>query len=72
MTNRVTTCSFHKFGEYFPGTATREDRGRGKGKEYAVNVPLKDGIIDEAFESVFEPVCKFHDFSAEAQHFPFS
>ena len=31
-TNRVMTCSFHKFGEYFPGTGTQEDRGRGKGK----------------------------------------
>lgn len=50
------TCSFHKFGEYFPGTGTQEDRGRGKGKGYAINVPLKDGITDEAFQSVFEPV----------------
>lgn len=55
-TDRVMTCSFHKFGEYFPGTGTLEDRGRGKGKGYAVNVPLKDGITDESFKSVFEPV----------------
>lgn len=55
-TDRVMTCSFHKFGEYFPGTGTQEDRGRGKGKGYAINVPLKDGITDEAFQSVFEPV----------------
>ena len=27
---------------------------------YAVNVPLKDGITDEAFKSVFEPV-SFYD-----------
>lgn len=55
-TDRVMTCSFHKFGEYFPGTGTQEDKGRGKGKGYAVNVPLKDGITDEAFKSVFRPV----------------
>jgi histone deacetylase 1/2 len=55
-TDRVMTCSFHKFGEYFPGTGTQEDKGRGKGKGYAVNVPLKDGITDQAFKSVFEPV----------------
>ncbi|GLB34288.1 putative histone deacetylase [Lyophyllum shimeji] len=55
-TDRVMTCSFHKFGEYFPGTGTQEDRGRGKGKGYAVNVPLKDGITDQSFRSVFEPV----------------
>ncbi|TFK43973.1 histone deacetylase complex, catalytic component RPD3 [Crucibulum laeve] len=54
--DRVMTCSFHKFGEYFPGTGTQEDKGRGKGKGYAVNVPLKDGITDESFQSVFEPV----------------
>lgn len=55
-TDRVMTCSFHKFGEYFPGTGTQEDRGRGRGKGYAMNVPLKDGITDEAYKSVFEPV----------------
>ncbi|KAJ8517772.1 hypothetical protein ONZ45_g5102 [Pleurotus djamor] len=54
--DRVMTCSFHKFGEYFPGTGTQDDRGRGKGKGYAMNVPLKDGITDESFKSVFEPV----------------
>ena len=55
-TNRVMTCSFHKYGEFFPGTGTLQDRGRGKGKGYAVNVPLKDGVTDESFRSVFEPV----------------
>ncbi|EMD33755.1 hypothetical protein CERSUDRAFT_142079 [Gelatoporia subvermispora B] len=55
-TDRVMTCSFHKFGEYFPGTGDIRDRGRGKGKGYAVNVPLKDGINDESFMSVFSPV----------------
>ncbi|KAG6828313.1 hypothetical protein H0H92_008428 [Tricholoma furcatifolium] len=55
-TNRVMTCSFHKFGEYFPGTGTQDDRGRGKGKGYAINVPLKDGITDQSYRSVFEPV----------------
>ncbi|KAF9535172.1 histone deacetylase RPD3 [Crepidotus variabilis] len=55
-TDRVMTASFHKFGEYFPGTGTQEDRGRGKGKGYSLNVPLKDGITDEAFQSIFEPV----------------
>ena len=55
-TDRVMTCSFHKFGEYFPGTGTLSDRGRGKGRGYALNVPLRDGITDEAYKSVFEPV----------------
>ncbi|KAJ7087666.1 hypothetical protein B0H15DRAFT_842800 [Mycena belliarum] len=55
-TDRVMTASFHKFGEFFPGTGTQEDRGRGRGKGYSLNVPLDDGITDEAFKSVFEPV----------------
>lgn len=55
-TNRVMTCSFHKFGEYFPGTGTQEDLGTGKGKGYSINLPLKDGMTDESFKSVFEPV----------------
>jgi acetoin utilization deacetylase AcuC-like enzyme len=55
-TDRVMTCSFHKFGEYFPGTGTQEDKGMGRGKHYTVNVPLKDGITDESFKAVFEPV----------------
>ncbi|KAG6828309.1 hypothetical protein H0H92_008424 [Tricholoma furcatifolium] len=55
-TDRVMTCSFHKFGEYFPGTGTQEDKGRGRGKGYSINVPLKDGITDEGFISVFDPI----------------
>ncbi|KZT37499.1 histone deacetylase [Sistotremastrum suecicum HHB10207 ss-3] len=55
-TDRVLTCSFHKFGEYFPGTGHVDDRGTGKGLGYSVNVPLKDGLTDDAFKGVFEPV----------------
>ena len=58
-TDRVMTCSFHKFGEYFPGTGTLRDRGRGKGRGYALNAPLKDGITDAAYKSVFQPVSHF-------------
>ena len=66
-TDRVMTCSFHKFGEYFPGTGTQDDLGRDKGKGYAVNVPLKDGITDESFKSVFVPVrCGRVDFGENA------
>ncbi|KAJ7052207.1 histone deacetylase RPD3 [Mycena amicta] len=55
-TDRVLTCSFHKYGNYFPGTGAQEDRGMGKGRGYAVNIPLNDGISDDSFKSVFEPV----------------
>ncbi|KAG4301205.1 hypothetical protein PCK1_002515 [Pneumocystis canis] len=57
-TDRVMTCSFHKYGEYFPGTGSIEDIGIGKGKYYSVNIPLKDGIDDESYESVFKPIIR--------------
>ncbi|XP_074602063.1 histone deacetylase 2-like [Brevipalpus obovatus] len=56
-TDRVMTVSFHKFGyEFFPGTGELEDIGIGKGKYYSVNFPLRDGIDDEAYESIFQPL----------------
>lgn len=55
-TNRVMTVSFHKFGEYFPGTGDIRDIGSGLGKNYALNFPLKDGIDDQSYETVFKPV----------------
>uniref|UniRef100_A0A3Q1HPD2 Histone deacetylase 1 n=1 Tax=Anabas testudineus TaxID=64144 RepID=A0A3Q1HPD2_ANATE len=55
-TERVMTVSFHKYGEYFPGTGDLRDIGAGKGKYYAVNYPLRDGIDDESYEAVFKPV----------------
>lgn len=55
-TDRVMTCSFHKYGEYFPGTGDLRDIGAGKGKFYAVNFPLRDGIDDDAYESIFKPL----------------
>ncbi|KAF7319991.1 Histone deacetylase [Mycena kentingensis (nom. inval.)] len=55
-TDRVMTVSFHKYGEYFPGTGELRDTGVLKGKNYSLNFPLRDGISDENYKSVFEPV----------------
>ncbi|XP_071835820.1 histone deacetylase 1-like isoform X2 [Apostichopus japonicus] len=55
-TDRVMTVSFHKYGEYFPGTGDLRDIGAGKGKYYAVNFPLRDGIDDESYEKIFKPI----------------
>jgi len=55
-TDRVMTVSFHKYGEYFPGTGDLRDIGAGKGKYYAVNYPLRDGIDDDSYEQIFQPV----------------
>lgn len=57
-TNRVLTLSFHKYGNFFPGTGALDDIGIGKGKYFTCNVPLKDGMDDEAYERIFRPVVK--------------
>ncbi|KAJ3341185.1 Histone deacetylase 2 [Entophlyctis luteolus] len=64
LTDRVMTVSFHRFGEYFPGTGgidvrlcrLAKDIGIGAGRKYSVNVPLKDGIDDESYKNVFCPI----------------
>ncbi|VDP83554.1 unnamed protein product [Schistosoma mattheei] len=55
-TDRVMTVSFHKYGEYFPGTGDLKDIGAGRGKYYAVNCPLRDGMDDDCYERIFKPV----------------
>lgn len=54
-TDRVMTVSFHKYnGEFFPGTGLVYEQGIGEGKNFAVNVPLKDGIDDELYTRLFK------------------
>ncbi|PNS20856.1 histone deacetylase RPD3 [Sphaceloma murrayae] len=55
-TDRVMCVSFHKYGEYFPGTGELRDIGVGNGKHYSINFPLRDGIDDRSYKSIFEPV----------------
>ncbi|KAE8124298.1 hypothetical protein FH972_019197 [Carpinus fangiana] len=55
-TDRVMTVSFHKFGDFFPGTGHIKDTGWGTGKNYALNVPLNDGMDDESFRGLFRPI----------------
>ncbi|KAI4233523.1 MAG: hypothetical protein LQ352_008243 [Teloschistes flavicans] len=56
--DRVMTVSFHKYGEYFPGTGELRDVGVGPGKHYSVNFPLRDGIDDRSYKGIFEPIIK--------------
>ncbi len=46
---------------------TSQDIGIGKGKNYALNFPLRDGISDENYKNVFEPVCMMRAESVETQ-----
>ncbi|MED6114439.1 Histone deacetylase 6 [Stylosanthes scabra] len=55
-TDRVMTVSFHKYGDFFPGTGHMKDIGVGEGKNYSLNVPLNDGMDDESFRGMFRPI----------------
>jgi histone deacetylase 1/2 len=55
-TDRVMTVSFHRYGEFFPGTGELRDVGVGAGKHYTVNYPLRDGMDDASYKHVFESV----------------
>jgi hypothetical protein len=51
--------SFHKYGDnFFPGTGADGDVGYAKGAGYSVNVPLKEGMDDESYKFIYEPVMK--------------
>ncbi|KAI8872432.1 histone deacetylase [Ramicandelaber brevisporus] len=56
-TDRVMTVSFHKYGnDFFPGTGTLSEIGTEKGRYFAINVPLKDGIDDATYVALFKAV----------------
>lgn len=55
-TDRVMTVSFHKYGEYFPGTGDLKDIGAASGKYYSLNYPLRDGMDDDSFSTLFQSV----------------
>ena len=56
LTDRVMTVSFHKYGDFFPGTGALGDVGYQGGRNYSVNVPLQEGMDDESYKFVFEPI----------------
>lgn len=57
MTDRVMTVSFHKYnGEFFPGTGAIDEVGIGRGKNYCVNVPLKDGVDDDSYVALYKSI----------------
>jgi acetoin utilization deacetylase AcuC-like enzyme len=56
-TPRVMTVSLHKYGDnFFPGTGDLDEIGVRSGKKYSINVPLRDGIDDSGYESLFKPI----------------
>ena len=56
LTDRVMTVSFHKYGNFFPGTGDLKDVGASNGRYYSVNVPLNDGMDDSSYQKLFKPI----------------
>lgn len=57
FSDRVFTCSFHRYGEdFFPGTGAINDFGEQDGRFCCCNFPLKDGLQDEDFLDIFCPI----------------
>ena len=56
LTDRVMTCSFHKFKDYFPGTGHIDDIGKEDGTYHSLNFPLDEGLDDESFIHIFDTV----------------
>jgi histone deacetylase 1/2 len=55
-TDRVMTVSFHRFGDFFPGTGALRDVGIQNGRNYSINYPLLEGMDDLSYEHIFKPV----------------
>ncbi|KAH7686196.1 Histone deacetylase family protein [Dioscorea alata] len=55
-TDRVMTVSFHKYGNFFPGSGDIRSIGCDEGKYYALNVPLSEGMNDDSFRGLFRPI----------------
>ena len=54
--DRVLTCSFHKFKDFFPSTGNYTDIGYEKGIYRAVNFPFEEGVDDEMYFQIFQKV----------------
>ena len=54
----MLTVSFHKYGAFFPGTGDMYEMGAEAGKHFSVNVPLREGIDDESYLSLFKPIMR--------------
>lgn len=55
FSDKVMTLSFHHYQSgYFPGTGKLSDIGKGRGKYFSLNIPLKSGVTDHQFKFLFD------------------
>jgi hypothetical protein len=56
FTDKVFTLSLHMKEEgFFPGSGGLTDVGLGKGRHHTVNIPIREGVTDETYISLFLP-----------------
>lgn len=65
-TNQVLTISLHESGKYlFPGTGFVDEKGKGKGKGYSVNLPFfpytADDVYIESFKEIVPPLIEAYN-----------
>ncbi|KAJ1981059.1 histone deacetylase hos1 [Dimargaris xerosporica] len=54
FSEKVYTLSFHRYDRgFYPGTGSCEFVGKGRGKHFALNVPLRQGLCDQTFTALF-------------------
>ncbi|KAJ1974034.1 histone deacetylase hos1 [Dimargaris verticillata] len=57
FSEKVYTLSFHRYDRgFYPGTGSCEFVGKGRGKHFALNVPLRQGLCDQTFAALFDRV----------------
>ena len=57
LSKRVLCLSFHNYQKFFfPETGCSRNIGTNTGKQFSINFPLKQGLRDEAFASIFKPI----------------
>jgi len=56
--DRVVTVSFHRYGDFFPGSGDLQHIGVHDGRYRTINVPLEAGIDDENYARLFKPIIK--------------
>jgi len=56
LTDRVVCVSFHRYGDFFPGSGDLTHIGGSAGRYHTINVPLNAGLRDDDFERLFKPI----------------
>jgi acetoin utilization deacetylase AcuC-like enzyme len=51
----TVSCHLHETG-FYPGSGAIDEIGEGKARYFTVNVPFKEGVVDQQYTSIFDSV----------------